>query len=150
MSGYLIDTNVISLLAPARGLASPAFLSWLEQVDGEGGLFLPVVAIHEIEKGIALLEHKGAHAKAKELTLWLSGLVDSYGDKILAIDTATAAVAGRLEARAIAAGHNPGMADATIAAIAQANDLVIVTVNTRHFRPFGVAATTPKDVAASG
>ncbi len=58
MSGFLLDTSVISVLSPARSEASASFLEWLERVDGEGRVFLSVVAIHEIEKGIALLEHR--------------------------------------------------------------------------------------------
>ena len=143
MSGFLIDTNVVSMLAPARRGASAVFLAWLDRVDGEGRLFLPVVAIHEIEKGIALLAHKGARAKAAKLRVWLAGLVASYDDKIIAVDTATAALGGQMEAKAIAAGHNPGMADATIAGIAKAHDLIIVTRNTKHFQPFGVAVMSP-------
>ena len=43
-----------------------------------------------------------------------------------------------MEAKAIAPGHDPGMADATMAGIANAHDLVIVTLKTRHFLPIGV------------
>jgi hypothetical protein len=44
-------------------------------MDREGRVFLSVVTIHEIEKGIALLETQGATAKAAGLKLWLAGLV---------------------------------------------------------------------------
>ncbi len=145
MSGFLLDTNVISMLAPARAAASARFLEWLERVDSEGRVFLSVVTIHEIEKGIALLEHKGAAAKAAGLKVWLAGLVSTYDDKIIPIDVAAAALAGRSEAKAIAAGHDPGMADATIAGIAKVLDLVIVTHNTKHFAPFGIAVATPDE-----
>ena len=64
LSGFLLDTNVISMLSPSRAEASAHFLEWLERMDGEGRIFLSAVTIHEIEKGIALLEHKGATAKA--------------------------------------------------------------------------------------
>jgi predicted nucleic acid-binding protein len=46
----------------------------------------------------------------------------------------------------MAAGFAPGMADATLAGIACVHDLVIVTNNTKHFQPFGVAVMTPADV----
>jgi len=142
LSGFLLDTNVISMLSPSRAEASAPFLDWLERMDREGRLFLSVVAIHEIEKGIALLEHKGATAKAAGLKVWLAGLVATYDDKILALDAAAAALAGRLEAKAIAAGYDPGMADATVAGIAKVRDLVIITHNTKHFLPFGVGMAT--------
>jgi predicted nucleic acid-binding protein len=146
LSFYLLDTNVISMLAPSRNEASPAFLDWLERMDAGGKLFLSVVTIHEIEKGIALLEHKGATAKAARLKVWLAGLVATYDDKILAVDRAAAALGGQLEALALSAGHDPGMADATIAGIAKANDLVIMTGNTRHFQVFGVAVVSPEEI----
>jgi len=145
----LLDTNVVSMLVPSRAEASARFLDWLDRMDGEGRIFLSVVTIHEIEKGIALLEHKGAAAKAASLRVWLSGLVTTYDDKILGTDAAAAALAGRLEAKAISAGHDPGMADATVAGIAKANDLVVVTFNTKHFVPFGVGVTSPNDAAGS-
>ena len=133
------------MLSPARAEASAGFLEWLERVDSEGRVFLSVVAIHEIEKGIALLEHKGATAKAAGLKVWLAGLVAAYDDKIIPIDASAAAVAGQLEARALSAGHDPGMADATIAGIAKAQGLVIVTNNTKHFIAFGIAVATPNE-----
>ena len=147
MKGYLLDTNVISMLSPSQAEAPPAFLEWLERVDGEGLVCLSVVTIHEIEKGIALLDHKGAIAKAAALKVWLAGLVSTYDDKIIGLDAAAAALAGQLEAKAIAAGHDPGMADAIIAGIAKAHDLNIVTCNTRHFLPFGVAVSSPDEAA---
>jgi len=93
LRGFLLDINVISMLAPARK-ASAGFLEWLERVDSDGMVFISVVAIHEIEKGIALLEHKGAVAKAAGLKVWLAGLVTAYDDKIISIDASAAALAG--------------------------------------------------------
>ncbi len=147
MSGYLLDTNVISMLSPSRAGASPAFLAWLELKDAEDLIFLSVVTIHEIEIGIALLDHKGAVAKAAGLKVWLSGLVATYDDKILVLDATAAAIGGQLEAAAIAAGHSPGMADAAIAGIAKAHDLIVITDNTKHFLPFGVAVSSPDEAA---
>lgn len=137
MSGYLLDTNVVSLLSPSQGEASAGFLAWLDAADA--ALFLSVVTIHEIERGIGLLERKGAAAKARDLRLWIDGLFAAYADRVLPIDMAVAAISGRLEAEAKAAGHSPGMADALIAGTAKAHDLTVVTQNLRHFAPFGVA-----------
>ena len=133
------------MLAPSKSEASADFLTWLDRMDADGRLFLSVVSIHEIEKGIALLDYKGATAKAAGLKLWLAGLVTTYDDKIIPIDASAAALAGQLETKAIAAGHDPGMADATIAGTAKALDLVIVTHNTRHFAPFGIDVATPDE-----
>ncbi len=143
----MLDTNGVLMLSPARAEASARFLEWLERVDGEGRVFLSVVAIHEMKNGIALLEHKGAAAKAAGLRVWLAGLVATYDDKIIPIDAPAAALGGRLEAKAISAGHNPGMADAAIAGLAKARDLVVVTHNTKHFAPFGIGVATPDEAA---
>ncbi len=134
------------MLSPSRSEAPLEFLTWLKRTDSEGRVFLCVVTIHEIEKGIALLDHKGAAAKAAGLRVWLLGLVGAYEDKILAADLRACALAGQLEAKAIAAGHDPGMADATIAGIAKANDLTIVTRNTKHFLPFDIGVISPDEL----
>ncbi len=149
MRGFLLDTNVVSMLSPSAPDVSASFLDWLERMDGEGRIFLSVVAVHEIEKGIALLNRKGASAKAAGLTGWLAGLVAGYNDKILGLDAATAAVSGRLEASATASGHTPGMADAVIAGIAHVHDLIVVTRNIKHFLPFGINVSSPDAVAGS-
>lgn len=150
MSGFLLDTNVISMLAPSKAQASVGFLDWLDRADAAGRLFLSVVSIHEIEKGIALLDHKGATAKAASLKAWLAGLVATYDDKIIGVDAQAAALGGRLEAKALAAGHAPGMADAVIGGIAAAHELVVVTDNTKHFLPFGIPVLSPEEAAAQG
>ncbi|HLY59008.1 MAG TPA: type II toxin-antitoxin system VapC family toxin [Stellaceae bacterium] len=149
MRGFLLDTNVVSMLSPSAPDVPPPFLDWLERMDGEGRIFLSVVAVHEIEKGIALLDHKGATAKAAGLKAWLAGLIAGYNDKILGLDAATAAVSGRLEASAAAGGHAPGMADAIIAGIAHVHDLTVVTRNIRHLLPFGIDVSSPDAVAGS-
>lgn len=133
------------MLSPARAEASGRFLDWLERVDGEGRVFLSVVVIHEIEKGIALLEHKGATVKAAGLKHWLAGLVATYDDKIIPIDARVAGFAGQLEAKAISVGHHPGMADAAIAGTAKARGLVVVSNNTKHFLPFEIDLVTPDE-----
>lgn len=148
MSGFLLDTDVVSMLAPSKAEASAEFLTWLDRMDGDGRLFLSVVSIHEIEKGVALLDHKGAAAKAASLKAWLSGLVSTYDDKIIGLDMQAAAIGGRLEAKALAAGHGPGMADAVIAGIAAAHELIVVTCNTKHFLPFGSPVLSPDEAAA--
>ncbi len=137
------------MLSPAKAEAPAQFLEWLERMDGEGRIFLSVVTIHEIEKGIARLEHKGATAKAAGLKAWLQGLATTYDDKIIPLDAPTAALSGQLEAKAISAGHNPGVADAIVAGIAKAHDLAIVTRNTKHFLPFGGRVLSPDEAPQS-
>ncbi len=144
MSGFLLDTDIVALLSPAGPEASPAFLDWLERRDREGRLFLSVVTVHEIVRNVALLEQEGAQDRAAALTGWLAGLVAAFDDRIVALDASAAARAARLEARALAAGHAPGLAQALTAGVADSRDLVIVTRDTENFLPFGVAVVSPE------
>lgn len=138
MKGYLLDTNVVSLLSPSRVNAAPGLIAWLDKSEDTAEFFLSVVTVHEIERGVMLLERKGSTAKARGLRRWMDGLFSTYADRILPIDAAVSATSGKLEAEAIAAGHSPGMADALIAGTAKAYDLTVVTLNLRHFEPFGI------------
>jgi predicted nucleic acid-binding protein len=143
VTGYLLDTNILSVLSPTAAQISPSFLNWLEQTEARDELFLSVVTIHEIERGIGLLERKGATAKAGNLRLWLDGLILTYGGKILPIDSNVAKISGLLEANAAANGHHPGMADALIAGTAKAHGLTVVTRNVKHFEPFQIDLFVP-------
>ena len=147
MNGFLLDTNVVSMLSPTASSPRDAFLKWLDRMDDEGRIFLSVVTIHEIEKGAMLLDHRGASARAATLRVWLAGLIATYGDRILGVDVPSATAGGQLEADALASGHDPGMADATIAGIAKAHDLVVVTRNKKHFLPFVVGVSSPHEAA---
>ena len=80
---------------------------------------------------------------------WLSGLVATCGDKILDLDVHDASLSGRLDFRAMGGGHDPGMADALVAGIAQAHGLAVVTRNTKHLRPFGISVLSPDDAVAA-
>jgi toxin FitB len=144
VNGFLLDTNIVALLSPTGPEASPAFLDWLERRDREGRLFLSVVTVHEIVKSVALLEHEGAQEKAAALTGWLAGLVAAYDDRIVAIDATAAARAARLEARALAAGHAAGLAEALTAGVADSRELVIVTRNAENYLPLGVSTVSPE------
>ncbi|WP_420961713.1 type II toxin-antitoxin system VapC family toxin [Brucella sp. IR073] len=143
MNGYLLDTNIISSLFPSTARSSIALAEWLEGIEANGGFFLSAVTIHEIEKGICLLERKGASTKAGNLRIWLSGLLATYDDRIIAVDKQVCSISGMLEAASIAAGHNPGLADALIAGSAKVHQLVVVTKNRRHFQSFGIELLTP-------
>lgn len=66
MRGYLLDTDAVSMLAPDK-MAPASFRSWLEEAAAAERIFLSSVTVHEIEKGIGLLEHKRANRKAAAL-----------------------------------------------------------------------------------
>lgn len=69
----------------------------------------------------------------------------SLRPSLLAFDLSSARIAGQLIDAARAAGQAPGFADAAIAATAPADDLTILTINTRHFAPFAGRTLNPFD-----
>ena len=75
--------------------------------------------------------------------MWFDRIVAVYADRVLSFDLAAARVAGALGDAAQAMGRHPGFADVAIAAIAKAHELVVVTLNQRHFDPLGVEVFNP-------
>lgn len=146
MSGFLLDTNAISAFAPSRSKPSQAFATWMDEQERSDSIYISAVTIHEIRKGIRLLEQRGATAKAEVLGIWLLGLISVYSDNILPLDAAVAQISGELEAVALSAGHAPGAADAMIAGTAKAHGLTVITNNLKDFSPFSVAAQSPDQI----
>lgn len=54
MTGYLIDTNALSLLSNSK--ASPQFIDWLQAQQRKNALYASTITLQEIEKGIVKLE----------------------------------------------------------------------------------------------
>ena len=141
-NGYLLDTSVVSALAPGREAFVPTPLGeWLQAHHKE--LFLPSIAIAEMAQGIGKLRRAGASQRADRLDRWLDGLLAAYADRILPLDARTARLAGQISDAAIAQGCHPGFADVAIAALAQNAGLLLLTCKLKHFQPLGVACADP-------
>ena len=143
MTGYLLDTNVVSAFAPGKAAVSPDTATWFEAQTER--LFLSAVSVVEIEAGIAKLRHSGAVRRADDLTAWFGRLIGLYGGKVLTLDVPVARAAGALAGRARASGRDPGFADIAIAATAEVHGLTVLTRNGRHFAPLGVVVADPFD-----
>jgi predicted nucleic acid-binding protein len=128
---YLLETNIISALAPGRTDRPMALVDWLDRRSN--GLYLSVVTSAEIRAGIAKAVREGATRKAAALKNWWDAVEYLYGARILPFDLAAAAIAGALSDRAKARGQAPGFADIAIAATAESRGLILLTRNTRHF-----------------
>lgn len=139
--GYLFDTSVISVLAPGRPVLPDQQGKWLREHADR--LYIPTIAITEIEAGIRKLHRSGGAMRAEHLGIWLDGLIAGYGSRILPFDTTAARMAGSLADAAVAAGRHPGFPDVAIAAIALTRDLTLLTRNLRHFEPLGVPMMDP-------
>lgn len=141
--GFLLDTSVVSLLAPGReAFVATPFSEWLQA--HHKALYLPAVAVAEMAQGISKLRRAGGVERADRLDRWLDGLLTSYADRILPLDGRVARLAGQLSDAAMAQGCHPGFADVAIAAMAKNAGLLLLTCNLKHFQPLGVACADPQ------
>jgi toxin FitB len=99
--------------------------------------------VAEVEAGIARLRRIGTGPRADNLREWFDRVVEIYAERILPFDIAAARIAGAVGDSALAAGRHPGFADVAIAAIAKSRELVVATLNRRHFEPLGVEIVNP-------
>jgi predicted nucleic acid-binding protein len=111
-------------------------VAWIARQQHDD-LFLSVVSIGEIERGIARQRSTDA-AFAEELATWLKRLLRLHRERLLAMDLPVARRWGQLSA---ALGHDS--ADLLIAATALEHGLTVVTRNLRPFTPTGVATLDP-------
>ena len=138
MSGYLLDTNVISELVRQR--PDPAVISWL-RAQPLNQLFASVVTFGELRKGIEMLP---PGAKRERLESWLSvELRELFANRILTLDLAVADRWGTLEAHRALAGKAAASADAQIAATAAFFGLTVATRNGRDFQDLDVPIVDP-------
>lgn len=131
---YLLDTVVLSELRKRQ--RDPGVVGWIER-QRSTDLFISVISIGEIERGIALQQAKDA-TFARALAAWLDRVLALYADRILPFDLNAARRWGGLSA---AIGNNS--ADLMIAASALEHGLTVVTRNVADFAPCGVSTLDP-------
>lgn len=145
MSSFLIDTNILSLLAPGRPPVKERFSEWIAQNSDTGSLYLSVITIAELERGLQKLKQNGVTRKSELIEAWIDTIQNRFSDRILSIDAPIARIAGKLDALAQSQGHNPGLADMLIAATAKFHDLGLATINTRHFQFLPLQVLNPAE-----
>jgi toxin FitB len=135
---YLIDTNVISELRK-KTRANRGVISFFQKInDSKQEIYLSVISIGELRRGVELIRHRCDIEQAKLLENWLERLLSDYSEKILELDTVSAQLWGRLRV------PNPeNSIDKQIAAIALVHDLIVVTRNITDFDSTGVATFNP-------
>ncbi len=135
---YLIDTNVISEARKQDKANTGVARFFSERADQGDALYLSVVSIGELRRGVELIRYRGDSRQADLLESWLTQLVAQYQDHILAFDADAAQVWGRLRVP-----HAEHEIDKQIAAIALVNGLTVVTRNTADFAGTGVGLLNP-------
>ena len=138
MSGFLLDTNCISELISPR--PEPRVVDWFEAAD-EGLLYLSVLSLGEIRKGVGLL----AHGKRRmRLETWLAvELQARFSGRILAIDAVVADRWGLMAAEAKRTGKALAIIDGLLAATALEHNLTVVSRNIGDFSNTQVAVVNP-------
>ena len=130
MTRYLLDTNIVSELAKPAPAVS--LQEWMAAQEYES-LFIASFTVAEIHRGILQLP-KGR--KRDRLAKWFAGPVgpqNLFAERILAFDEVAALIWGRLMAEGTLAGHPRSALDTVVAAVAEANDCIVVTANEKHF-----------------
>lgn len=131
---FPLDTCVISELVKKNPRAQ--VVNWIDGQE-ESGLFLSVLTVGELEKGIAKLP---ASARKTKLLSWVRrDLAGRFGGRLLPIDVRVAARWGAIAGESERRGRPLPVIDSLLAATALANDLQIVTRNVYDFERCGVA-----------
>ena len=135
---YLIDTNVISEIRK-KARANEGVRRFFQRViDDKSSIFVSVVTLGELRRGIELIRHRGDLQQAGLLEEWLTTLLSEFQEFILDIDQDIAQVWGRLRVP-----HPENALDKQIAATALIHDLTVVTRNHRDFLGTGVRTLVP-------
>ena len=132
MTGFLLDTNVISELTKAKPHA--VAVAWLRAADE---CYLSVLTIGELERGVRLLRDRDA-SRAAKIAEWVRQLRVDYADQILPVDLD---VVGAWSARPTT--RTIPVVDSLLAATAIAHGLTIATRNAADFADSGASVFDP-------
>jgi predicted nucleic acid-binding protein len=127
---YLLDTNIISNIT--KPVPSESLMVWMaEQIDDN--LFIASLTIAEIRRGIL---EKPAGRKRDQLEAWVSGPEGPsalFAGRVLSFDERAALIWARRMAEGTAKGKPRSALDTIVAAIAEANNCIVVTANEKDF-----------------
>jgi toxin FitB len=135
---YLLDTNIISNIT--KPTPSESLMAWMaERADQD--LFIASLTIAEIRRGIL---EKPSGKRRDRLEVWFSGPQGPqalFAGRVLPFDERAALVWARLMADGKDKGRLRSALDTIIAAVAEANECVVVTDNDKDFQ--GVEIINP-------
>jgi predicted nucleic acid-binding protein len=138
LTGFLLDTNVISELVKPRPDAGVT--GWIESVE-ETLLYLSVLTLGEMRKGIAGLRSGRRRA---DLEAWLEGSLRArFSGRTLPVNDAVADRWGQIMAVADARGARMPVIDGLFAATALHHNLTLVTRNVADVEASGASVFNP-------
>ena len=130
MTRFLLDTNIISNIT--KPAPSESLIAWMsEQADED--LFIASLVVAEVWFGV--LECPAGKRRA-ELETWFAGPEGPralFAGRVLAFDEKAGLIWARLMSDGARAGRPRSALDMLLAAVAEANDCVVVTANERDF-----------------
>lgn len=135
MTRYLLDTNIIS--NATKPVPSAALVAWMAGLADED-VFIASLTIAEIKRGVL---EKPAGKKRRELESWFGGPEGPpalFASRVLPFDEAAALIWARLMAEGTATGRPRSALDMIVAAVAEANDCLVVTDNESDFAGFEI------------
>jgi predicted nucleic acid-binding protein len=145
MTGYLLDTNVVSEYSRPRP-PDAGVKRWVD-AQSEDSLYLSVLTLGEIRKGTTLLP---SGSKRYQLEQWLDfELPVRFGDRLLPINAEIAEIWGTMAGEAQLQGIAMAIIDGLIAATAKHHEFTIVTRNVRDFKMWGISVLNPWNAAGA-
>jgi predicted nucleic acid-binding protein len=139
MSGFLLDTNVLSEFN-RRGEPDRRVKEWLEAADPDS-LCVSVLTVGEIRFGVELLP---ASKRRTQLERWLDrDLPGWFEGRILPVDQSITDRWGLLRAQAQMKGRRLSVIDALLAATALQHNLILVSRNVSGFSVPGLTIVNP-------
>lgn len=135
---YLLDTNIISNAVKPQ--PSESLLDWMGAQRDED-MFIASLTVAEIRRGILEMPQG---KKREAIDAWFSGPEGPrtlFAGRILSFDDKAALLWAELMSEGKAAGHPRSALDMIIAAVAEANNCVVVTDNEKDFT--GVRVLNP-------
>ena len=134
---FLFDTNILSEVRKGHR-CHPGVARWFASLE-EHEIYLSVLVVGEIRKGIELIRRKDRDTAAR-LESWLHQVVQDHHERILPIDQTVAEEWGRLNV------PNPlPTVDGLLAATAKVSHLVLATRNVDDIKTTGVSYVNPFD-----
>lgn len=138
MSGFLLDTNVVSESVKPNPNFNVGL--WMKSIH-ENLLYLSVITLGEIRRGIEL---QSSPTRRARLQAWLDSDVRAmFRGRTLEVNADIAERWGVITAKARAAGKTLSLGDALLAATAREHNLTLVTRNTKDMAITGVPILNP-------